>query len=118
MHACVTVGNGIFTPSLPRALSHSLARSLAHILSLPPSLPPSLYAQYSRHVVKALVRVVKAGNGIFMPSPPLTLDGKPYKKFYVTRPQTAVSRGALSPVGGAERKDSQAEILKVLSIVP
>jgi len=67
--------------------------------------------------VKALVRVVKAGNGLFMPTPPLALDGKPYKKFFVTRPQTAVSRGALSPVEGAER-NSQAEILKVLFMVP
>ena len=47
----------------------------------------------------------------------ITLDGKPYKKFFVTRPQTAVSRGALSPVEGAER-NSQAEILKVLFMVP
>ena len=60
-----------------------------------------LSTEYSRHVVKALVRVVLAGNGLFMPSPPLTIDGKPYTKFRVSRPKTASAQGPQSPGGGA-----------------
>jgi hypothetical protein len=78
-------------------------RNAAHF---DPTEPGGLYkldlsTEYSRHVVKALVRVVLAGNGLFMPSPPLTINGKLYKKFWVSRPKTAIAQGSQSPGGGA-----------------
>jgi len=73
-------------------------RNAAHF---DPTEPGGLYkldlsTEYSRHVVKALVRVVLAGNGLFMPSPPLTINGKLYKKFWVSRPKTAIAQGPQS----------------------
>jgi len=91
--------------------------------------------EYSWHVLKALVRVVRAGCGLFMPLPPMTLDDKPFKKLRVSRPpktdlrrQSAASgrdctssASASSPApasGGGVDKEAEAGVDRTLSVLP
>ena len=73
----------------------------------------------SWHVLKSLVRTVKAGNGAFVgtSAAPMLLNSKPYTKFRVARRKASSPRPG-SPASPVEVEAINAEVDKELAVLP